>query len=147
MFRGDRLRVMQVVEQRVMLQAQGLTGIWGMLPQTNPSTMSSSVVLMAKHSAYDSDVLYEVPTHDTYQDNNVIDQSVQEMQYSEQPVFFDDSNIDITSDSNVISYNQYLKENACEIVQDTKSSKQQDSMIMFVIEEMSNQVAKCNAVN
>ncbi|GJW18153.1 hypothetical protein Tco_0025589 [Tanacetum coccineum] len=72
---------------------------------------STSAVLMAKHSAYDSDVLYEVPAHDTYQDNN------------------------------------YLKENACEIVQDTKSSKQQDAMIMFVIEGMSNQVAKCNAVN
>nr|GFB08612.1 hypothetical protein [Tanacetum cinerariifolium] len=44
---------------------------------------SASAVLMAKLSAYDSDVLFEVPNYDTYQDNNVTDQSVQEMQYSE----------------------------------------------------------------
>ncbi|GJU91870.1 hypothetical protein Tco_1304293 [Tanacetum coccineum] len=34
---------------------------------------SASVVLMAKHSAYDLDVLLEVLTHDTYLDNQVID--------------------------------------------------------------------------
>ncbi|GJV73648.1 hypothetical protein Tco_1493643 [Tanacetum coccineum] len=72
---------------------------------------SASAVLMAKLSAYDSDVLSKVPNYDTYQDNNVIDQSVQEMQYSEQPIFVDDSDIDITSDSNVISYDQYMKDN------------------------------------
>ncbi|GJV83871.1 hypothetical protein Tco_1523769 [Tanacetum coccineum] len=40
---------------------------------------SASAVLMSKLSAYDSDVLYEVPNYNTYQDNNVIDQSVQEI--------------------------------------------------------------------
>ncbi|GKF53233.1 hypothetical protein Tco_0160143, partial [Tanacetum coccineum] len=35
---------------------------------------SASVVLMAKLYVYDSDVLSEVPTHDTYLDNNVNDQ-------------------------------------------------------------------------
>ncbi|GJV31170.1 hypothetical protein Tco_1391570 [Tanacetum coccineum] len=60
--------------------------------------------------------------------------------YSEQPVFVNGSTIDITSDS-------YLKENESEVVQDTNSSEQQDSIIMSVIEEMSNQVTKCNAVN
>ncbi|GKD64241.1 hypothetical protein Tco_1306349 [Tanacetum coccineum] len=105
------------------------------------------LILMAKLSAYDSDVLSEVPIYDHYQDNNVIDQSVHEMQYFEQPVFVDNSNIDITSDNNVISYDQYMKENESEVVQDTTSSEQQDAMIMFVIEEMSNQEAKCNAVN
>ncbi|GKA67896.1 hypothetical protein Tco_0767813 [Tanacetum coccineum] len=108
---------------------------------------TASAVFMENLCAYDSDVLSKVPNHDTYQDNNVIDQSFQEMQYSKQPVFVDDSNIDITSESNVISYNQYMKENKSEVVQDTTSSEQQDAMIMSVIEEMSNQVAKCNAVN
>ncbi|GJR09178.1 hypothetical protein Tco_0791830 [Tanacetum coccineum] len=65
---------------------------------------SASAILMAKLSAYDSDVLSKVPNYNTYQDNNVIDQSVQEMQYSQQPIFVDDSNIEITSDSNVISH-------------------------------------------
>ncbi|GJY68373.1 retrovirus-related pol polyprotein from transposon TNT 1-94 [Tanacetum coccineum] len=108
---------------------------------------SASAVLMAKLSAYDSDVLSEVPNYNTYQDNNLINQSFQEMQYYEQPIFVDDSNIDITSGSNIISYDQYINENESEVVQDTTSSEQQDSMIMSVIEEMSNQVAKCNAAN
>ncbi|GJR42623.1 hypothetical protein Tco_1310726 [Tanacetum coccineum] len=52
------------------------------------------------------------------------------------------ANIDITSDNNVISYDQYLKETKNKVVQDTTSSTQQDAMIMSVIEEMCNQVAK-----
>ncbi|GKF29685.1 hypothetical protein Tco_0096027, partial [Tanacetum coccineum] len=103
-------------------------------------------VLMAKLSSYDSEVLSEVPTHDNYLDNHVIDQSVQEMQYSEQLVFNNDTNIDIINDSNMISYEQYLKETETTVVQDTSSSAQQDAMIMSVIEEMTNQVAKCNEV-
>ncbi|GJY64781.1 retrovirus-related pol polyprotein from transposon TNT 1-94 [Tanacetum coccineum] len=74
---------------------------------------SASAVLMAKLSAYDSDVLSEVPTHNIYQDKNLIGQSVQEM-HSKQQDFVNNSDIDIT---------------------------------MSVIEEVSNQVAKCNAVN
>ncbi|GKA10003.1 hypothetical protein Tco_0689436 [Tanacetum coccineum] len=73
--------------------------------------------------------------------------NVQEMHYFEQPIFCDDLNIEITSDSNVISYDQYLKENKNEVVQSNTSPKQQDAMIMFVIDEMSNQVTKCITVN
>nr|GEU33760.1 hypothetical protein [Tanacetum cinerariifolium] len=107
---------------------------------------SASVVLMAKLSAYESDILSEVPTHDTYLDNQVINQSVQEMQYFEQQDFNNDTDIDITSESNMISYEQYLKETRNAVVQDT-SSTQQDALIMFVIKELSNQVAKCNEVD
>ncbi|GKA56381.1 hypothetical protein Tco_0755453 [Tanacetum coccineum] len=67
---------------------------------------TASAVFMANLFAYESDVLSEVQNYDTYQDNNVIDQ---EMHYSEQPIFINDLNIEITSDSNVISYDQYLK--------------------------------------
>ncbi|GJZ95701.1 hypothetical protein Tco_0668035 [Tanacetum coccineum] len=108
---------------------------------------TSSVVCMVNLTSYDSKVLFEVPNYDTYQDNNVIDQSVPEMQYFEQPVYVNDSNIDITSDSTVISYDQYMKENESEVVQGITSSEQQDAMLMYVTDEMSNQVAKCNAVN
>ncbi|GJX21104.1 hypothetical protein Tco_0223781 [Tanacetum coccineum] len=86
-----------------------------------------STIFMANLFAYDSDVLYEVPNHDTYQDNNVIAKSVQEMQYSKQPVFVNDSNIDITSDNYIISYDQYMKENKSKVVKDTTSSEQQDA--------------------
>ncbi|GJR01026.1 hypothetical protein Tco_0524010 [Tanacetum coccineum] len=81
---------------------------------------SASAVLMDKLSTYDSDVLLK-------------------MQNSEQPSFINDSDIDITSASNVISYDQYLKETENEVVQDTTSNAQQDALIMSVIEEMSNQ--------
>ncbi|GKB66785.1 hypothetical protein Tco_0928197, partial [Tanacetum coccineum] len=57
------------------------------------------------------------------------------------------ANIEIKSDSNIISYDQYMKENKSEVVQGTTSPEQQNAMIMYVIDEMSNQVAKCNAVN
>ncbi|GKF93105.1 hypothetical protein Tco_0279824, partial [Tanacetum coccineum] len=49
------------------------------------------------------DVLFDVPNYNTYRDNTMFEQNVQEMQYSEQPITDDDSNIEITSDSNVIS--------------------------------------------
>nr|GEX15682.1 hypothetical protein [Tanacetum cinerariifolium] len=44
---------------------------------------SSSAILMAKIFSYDSEVLSEVPIHDNYINNHVIDQNAQEMQYSE----------------------------------------------------------------
>ncbi|GKA86470.1 hypothetical protein Tco_0808181 [Tanacetum coccineum] len=76
-------------------------------------TPSASVVLMAKLSAYDSDVLLEVPNHDT----------------------------------NIISYELYVKETENTVVQDTSYSTQHDALIMSVIEKMSNQAAKCNEVD
>ncbi|GJT43403.1 hypothetical protein Tco_0952118 [Tanacetum coccineum] len=63
----------------------------------------------------------------------------------EQQAFIDDSNNEFTSKSNMISYEQYLKENKSQVVHSTPSPANQDSMIMSVIEQMSNQVAKCNA--
>ncbi|GJT00138.1 hypothetical protein Tco_0821307 [Tanacetum coccineum] len=90
-------------------------------------------------------VISEVPTYNTYHDNHVFEQNVQEMQDCKQQAFVDDSNDEFTSESNMISYEQYLKENKSQVVHNTLSPANQDSMIMFVIEQMSNQVAKCNA--
>ncbi|GJR68824.1 hypothetical protein Tco_0014889 [Tanacetum coccineum] len=92
--------------------------------------------------ADNGDTVTTVPTHENYPDNHVIDQNVQEMQYFEQPDFNYNPNINIISDSNMISYEQYLKETKNTVLQDTSSSAQNDAMIMYVIEEMSNQVAK-----
>ncbi|GKA70235.1 retrovirus-related pol polyprotein from transposon TNT 1-94 [Tanacetum coccineum] len=108
---------------------------------------SASVIFMAKLSAYDSEVFLKVPTHDTYIENHMTDQSVQEMQYSEQLPFNNETDFDITSGNTVISYEQYLKETENAVVQDTKSSAQQDAMIMSAIEEMFSQVAKRNEGN
>ncbi|GJV82551.1 hypothetical protein Tco_1522449 [Tanacetum coccineum] len=54
---------------------------------------------------------------------------------------------EITSDSNIILYYQYLLETQNAAVQDTNSSAQQDAMILSVFEQLSNQVTNCNKVN
>ncbi|GKD56210.1 hypothetical protein Tco_1289597 [Tanacetum coccineum] len=69
---------------------------------------SAKAILMANLSFYDSDVLSKVPFHDTNIENDMSSQSVQENQYSEQLFFNDTTEIDITSDSNIISNEQYL---------------------------------------
>ncbi|GJX54309.1 retrovirus-related pol polyprotein from transposon TNT 1-94 [Tanacetum coccineum] len=86
----------------------------------------ASNVLMAKLYAYDLNVYSE---------------------YYEQPSFINDLDTDITSDSNIISYKQYLKKTENAIIRDITSSVQQDALIMSVIEKMSNQVAKRNKVD
>ncbi|GJZ20746.1 retrovirus-related pol polyprotein from transposon TNT 1-94 [Tanacetum coccineum] len=52
------------------------------------------------------------------------------------------SDNEITSDSNIISYDQYLQEMQNAIVQHTNSSAQQDSMIISMFEQMSEQESK-----
>ncbi|GJR67531.1 retrovirus-related pol polyprotein from transposon TNT 1-94 [Tanacetum coccineum] len=54
---------------------------------------------------------------------------------------------EITSDSNIIPYSQYLFETKNAVVQDTNSSTQQDAMILSVFEQLSHQVTNCNKVN
>ncbi|GJV26383.1 retrovirus-related pol polyprotein from transposon TNT 1-94 [Tanacetum coccineum] len=93
------------------------------------------------------EVLSAVQIHENSLNNHVIDQNVQEMQYFEQPVFNNDTNIDIISDSNVISYEQYLKETENTVVQDT-SSAQQEAMIMLKMHAKQNDpIAKEKKVN
>ncbi|GJT45611.1 retrovirus-related pol polyprotein from transposon TNT 1-94 [Tanacetum coccineum] len=47
---------------------------------------SAKAVLMANLSSYDSDILSKVPHHDTYENDDMINQSVQETQCFEQPL-------------------------------------------------------------
>ncbi|GJX85567.1 hypothetical protein Tco_0336341 [Tanacetum coccineum] len=107
----------------------------------------TQATFVANLSYYGSDVLSEVPNCKTYHDNTVFEQNVQKMQDCEQAAFVDDSNIEFTNESNMISYEQYLKENESEVVHSTPSPDQQESIIMSVIEEMSNQVSKWNTDN
>ncbi|GKF84209.1 hypothetical protein Tco_0249107, partial [Tanacetum coccineum] len=103
---------------------------------------SAKAALMANLSFYDSDVLSKVQFHDINIENDMSYQSVQETQCSEQPSFDNDSESNITSDSNIISYEQYLQETKNPVGQSTSSHVQQDELLMSVIEEMSSQVAK-----
>ncbi|GJV02417.1 hypothetical protein Tco_1335986 [Tanacetum coccineum] len=71
---------------------------------------SAKAILMANLSSYGSDVLLEVPHSNNYQNVDMTNQSVQEMQYFEQTPIDDCLDNEITSDSNIISYSQYLQE-------------------------------------
>ncbi|GKD09310.1 hypothetical protein Tco_1188995 [Tanacetum coccineum] len=100
---------------------------------------NAKAVLMANLSSYGSDVLSEVPHFET--SHNFMDnQSVNAMQDFEQTPIVDFSDNEITSDSNIIPYSQYLQETQLAAVQDTNLYAQQDSMILSVIEQMSEQM-------
>ncbi|GJT33188.1 hypothetical protein Tco_0923607 [Tanacetum coccineum] len=105
---------------------------------------STKAVLMVNLSSYDSDVLSEVLQHDSYQNNDMINQSVQQTHNFEQSLIDYVPDNKITSDSIIISYERNLQQTQNTIVQDTNSSVQQDAMIMSMIEQMFNQVTNCN---
>ncbi|GKA72494.1 hypothetical protein Tco_0778710 [Tanacetum coccineum] len=107
---------------------------------------TAKAVLTENLSSYGSYVLSEVP-HFENTHNDMLNQSVQEMPYSEQTHLVNYPENEITSDSNIIPYSQYLLETQNAAIQDTNSSAQQDAMILYVFEQLSNQVTNCNKVN
>nr|GFC15887.1 hypothetical protein [Tanacetum cinerariifolium] len=107
---------------------------------------TTKAVLMANLFSYESDVLSEVPHYETTH-NDMLNQSMQEMSYSEQTHLVNYPENEITSDSNIIPYSQYMLETKNATVQDTNSFAQQDAMILFVFEQLSIQVTNCNKVN
>ncbi|GKD79777.1 retrovirus-related pol polyprotein from transposon TNT 1-94, partial [Tanacetum coccineum] len=70
---------------------------------------TATVVLMANFSSYGLDILSEVPHYENTH-NDMLNQSVQEMSYSEQTHLVNYPENEITSDSNIIPYSQYLLE-------------------------------------
>ncbi|GJZ61973.1 hypothetical protein Tco_0618110 [Tanacetum coccineum] len=83
---------------------------------------TTKVALMANLSHYDSDALAE---------SSVVNHSETE----------------ITSDSNLIPYSQYVKESQQATVQNSNSSAQQDALILSVIEQLKTQVINCTKIN
>ncbi|GJT42830.1 hypothetical protein Tco_0951545 [Tanacetum coccineum] len=97
--------------------------------------------------AYDSDyVLAEV--HNTgHLHNDMITQVVQESPSSEQSNVVNQSETEITSDSNIIPYSQYVKETQQAAVQNSNFSAQQDALILSMIEKLKSQVVNCTKIN
>nr|GEU84699.1 GDSL esterase/lipase [Tanacetum cinerariifolium] len=81
----------------------------------------------------------DVPHSETYL-NDMENQSVHAMYDFEQTPVVDFTDNKKHSESNIISYSQYLQETQQENVQDTNLQTQQDSMILSVIEQMSKQM-------
>ncbi|GJS84615.1 integrase, catalytic region, zinc finger, CCHC-type containing protein, partial [Tanacetum coccineum] len=105
---------------------------------------TAKVALMANLSRYGSDVLAEVHNPDT---TDMMNQGVQVTSSYEQSSVVDHAETEITSDSNIIPYSQYLRESQQAAVQNSNSSAQQDALILSVIEQLRTQVTHCTQLN
>nr|GEZ58313.1 hypothetical protein [Tanacetum cinerariifolium] len=84
-------------------------------------------------SHYGSDNLTEVHNPDNVT-NNVIDQDVQAMLISKQSNIMNQSETEITSDSNIILYSRYVNESQYATVQNLSFPTQQDDLILSSLE-------------
>nr|GEU41398.1 hypothetical protein [Tanacetum cinerariifolium] len=107
---------------------------------------TAKVALMANLSHYGSDDLAKVHNHDNV-NHNLINQAMQAMSLSEQSNIVNQSKTEITSDSNIISYSQYVSESQQETVQNSNFPTQQDALILSVIEQLRTQVVNCTKIN
>nr|GEW18302.1 NSP (nuclear shuttle protein)-interacting GTPase [Tanacetum cinerariifolium] len=82
--------------------------------------------------SYDSDVLIEVHDHGHYQDVVCEYHEVHEMHDDVQPNYVVDSHTGYTSDSNMIIYDQYVKDNAMQVVQSDVSTVPNDAYMMIL---------------
>ncbi|GJZ65157.1 hypothetical protein Tco_0621853 [Tanacetum coccineum] len=85
--------------------------------------------------SYDSELLSEVPHYDTYHKDTIINNGVQDMEYNDQVVFYDNSCDELMSNSNVISYANYIvtiENDAAQYVPSLEQDK--NAMILSVIE-------------
>ncbi|GJT62584.1 hypothetical protein Tco_1006117 [Tanacetum coccineum] len=89
---------------------------------------SAKVVLMANLSHYGSDALAEVHNHDNM-NNDVVNQAVQMMPSSQQSNVVNHLETEITSDSNIIPYSQYVIESQQATVQNSILAQQIDDII------------------
>ncbi|GJW18565.1 hypothetical protein Tco_0026001 [Tanacetum coccineum] len=95
--------------------------------------------------SYDSDILSEVHDHDHYHDVVCEHHEVHEMHDDVQPNYVVDSHADYTSDSNIIPYDQYVKDNAVPVVQSNVSSVPNDAYMMM-LNDIYESSAKCVSV-
>ncbi|GKF48410.1 hypothetical protein Tco_0141661, partial [Tanacetum coccineum] len=103
---------------------------------------TAKAILMENLSSYGSYVLSEVQ-HSDNTHNDMLNQSEQEISYSEQTYLLNYPENEITSDSNIIPYSQYLLETQKATIQDTNPSAQQD---VSMFKQLSHQVTNYNKV-
>ncbi|GJT42441.1 hypothetical protein Tco_0951156 [Tanacetum coccineum] len=107
---------------------------------------TTKVALMVNLSHYGSDALAEVHNHDNV-NNNMINQVVQVMLSSEQLNVMNHSKTEITSESNLIPYSQYVIDSQQAVIQNSNSFAQQDALILYVIEQLKTQVVNFTKIN
>ncbi|GJS81087.1 hypothetical protein Tco_0747628 [Tanacetum coccineum] len=82
--------------------------------------------------SYDLDILSKVPDHDNYQDAVCEHHEVHKMHDDVQPNYVVYSDADYTSDTNMIPYDQYVKDNVVPVVQSNVSSVPNDAYMMIL---------------
>nr|GEX23851.1 hypothetical protein [Tanacetum cinerariifolium] len=107
---------------------------------------SVKIALMANLSHYGSDNLAEVNNQDNIT-NILIILDVQAPLTSEQSTILTQSDTEITSDSNIISYSQCMNESQYNIVQNSSVPALQDDLILSMIEQLKTQVVNCTKIN
>nr|GFB40966.1 hypothetical protein [Tanacetum cinerariifolium] len=107
---------------------------------------TTKVALMVNLSHYGLDAFAEVHNPDNM-DTNLINEATQAMPFSEQLNVVNHSESEITSDNNIIPYSQYVSESQQPGAQNSKSSAQQDALILSVIEQLKTQVVNCTKIN
>ncbi|GKB55982.1 hypothetical protein Tco_0912168 [Tanacetum coccineum] len=95
--------------------------------------------------SYDSDILSEVHDNDHYQDAVCEHHEVHEMHDDVQPNYVVDSHADYTNDSNMIPYDQYVKDNAVPDIQSNVSSVPNDAYMM-ILNDIYEPSAQCVSV-
>nr|GEV63848.1 hypothetical protein [Tanacetum cinerariifolium] len=95
---------------------------------------TAKIALMANLSHYGSDNLAEVNNHDNMTNN--FSQEIQIPLTSEQSTILTQSKTEIASDSNIISYSQYMNESQYNTVQNSTLHALQDDLILSVIEQL-----------
>nr|GEV94350.1 hypothetical protein [Tanacetum cinerariifolium] len=131
-----------VITHNVAYQADDLDAYDSDCDELNTAKVS----LMANSSHYGLDDLFEVHKHDNM-NNNMINQAVQAMPFSEQSNIVNHSETEITSDSNIIPYSQYEIESQQAAVQNSNFPAQQDARILSMIEQLKTQVVNCTKIN
>nr|GEW18889.1 retrovirus-related Pol polyprotein from transposon TNT 1-94 [Tanacetum cinerariifolium] len=107
---------------------------------------SADLIYNEDGPSYDLDILYEVQDHDIYLDSVGEHHEVHEMQNDVQQNYVVDYNAEYTSDSNIILYEQYVKNNAELVVQSNVSSVPNDTLMM-IINDMHEQAAQFISAN
>ncbi|GJU86443.1 retrovirus-related pol polyprotein from transposon TNT 1-94 [Tanacetum coccineum] len=92
---------------------------------------SADLVYDEAGPSYDSDTLFEVQDHDDYLDNMNESHEEHEMHNDIQPIDVVDSDTKYTSNSNIISYEQYVKDNEDQVVYSDVSSVPNDTIMII----------------
>ncbi|GKC80381.1 integrase, catalytic region, zinc finger, CCHC-type containing protein, partial [Tanacetum coccineum] len=95
---------------------------------------------------YDSDIFFEVSHYDTYHDSHMLNSNIQDLGYIENIVSNNKSYDELTSNNNVISYNDYMLTIGNDDDNYVPPPVQKNDMMLSVIEQMKSQVEKWNMV-